>query len=41
MMAKKRNQNFMIKVATLIVDKRNIIFILFIAMAVFYAFSRN
>ena len=41
MMAEKRNQNFMIKVATLIVDKRNIIFILFIAMAVFSAFSRN
>lgn len=41
MMAEKRNQNFMIKVATLIVDKRNIIFILFIAMAVFSAVSRN
>ncbi len=40
-MAEKRNEGFMTRVATLIVDKRNIIFILFIAMAIFSVFSRN
>lgn len=40
-MAQKSNEGFMTRLATLIVDKRNFIFILFIAMAVFSAFSRS
>ena len=40
-MEKKDNQNFMMRVASFIVDKRVFFFLLFLGMCVFCAFSRN
>ena len=40
-MAKNSKDNFMTRLATLIVDKRKLFFVIFLALCIFCAFSRN